>query len=144
MGLSTWKWSRDDSLTMVSKYADDQDTLMLIKVILNKGWRMEAPVCLKANVVLTMILKPAFHIVFMGLYGSLRVAGFAVSLSVFYNRWRSFRVAGIELVSTSVTQSLRVFMGRWRSLPIFQLCFHLVFHDLSRSFFSQVSSKSLH
>ena len=25
-------------------------------------------------------------------------------------------------------------MGRWQPLPIFQLCFHLVFHDLSRSF----------
>ena len=31
-------------------------------------------------------VKPGFHMVFVGLYGSLRVAGFAQSLSAFYDR----------------------------------------------------------
>ena len=30
-------------------------------------------------------IKPGFHLVFDGLYGSLRVAGFAESFSVFYD-----------------------------------------------------------
>ena len=46
-------------------------------------------------------------------------------------------VAGIELFSISATLSDSVFVGLSGSLtalPIFQLRFQLVFHDLSRSF----------